>query len=112
MNERTRRVARTLMVAGSLSCLAGAGLSGLWFEEHPMDLVLLQLVFYGAWACLVGGFVGGTLGAALEEDACGELDMGTMSSMGGIVGTLAAGLLGTAFTGLAFAVPWQAVWIG
>ncbi|MBA2321185.1 MAG: heavy-metal-associated domain-containing protein, partial [Deltaproteobacteria bacterium] len=112
MNERTRRVVRTLMVAGSVASLAGAGLSGLWFAEHPMDLVLIQLVFYGAWACLLGGFLGGTLGAALEEDACGELDMGTMASTGAILGTLSAGLIGTALTGLALLVPWQAVWLG
>ncbi len=112
MNERTRRVTRTLMVGSSLVCLVGAGLSGLWFADHPMDMVLIQLVFYGAWACVVGAFLGGTLGAALEEDACGELDMGTMSSMGAILGTLSAGLLGTALPGLAFFVPWQALWLG
>lgn len=112
MNGRTRRVVRILMAASSSTCLAGAGLAGLWFHDHPMDMVLVQLVFYGAWLCLLGAFAGGTVGAAVEEDACGELDMGTMSSMGGILGTLSAGLLGTALTGLAFFVPWQALWVG
>ncbi len=112
MNERTRRVVRWLMVASSLLCLIGAGVSGLLFQHLPMDMVLLQLVFYGAWACLSGAFVGGALGAGLEEDACGEMDMGITSSMGGILGTLATGLVGTALTGLAFFVPWQTVWLG
>jgi hypothetical protein len=112
MNERTRRVVRWLVVGTVLLSLAGAGAAGVVFGEQTMDLVLLQLVFYGTWACLVGAFVGGTVGAALEEDACSELDMGTMSSMGAILGTLAAGLVGTALTGLAFVVPWQAVFGG
>jgi copper chaperone len=112
MNERTRRVVRALVVATAVLALAGAGAAGLAFGDQTMDLVLLQLVFYGAWACLVGAFVGGTLGAQIEEDACGELDMGTMASMGGILGTLATGLVGTALTGLAFVWPWQAVFVG
>jgi MFS family permease len=110
MNERTRRVVRTLFVASSLACLAAAGVAGWWFGDQTMDLALIQLVAYGAWACLTGAWIGGTLGAALEEDACGELDMGTLSSMGGILGTISAGLLGSALTGLVFFVPWQAVW--
>jgi copper chaperone len=112
MNERTRRVVRVLTAGTAVLCLVGAGISGVWFGAQTMDLVLLQLVFYGAWACIVGAFVGGTLGAAIEEDACGELDMGTTSSMGAILGTLSAGLLGTAVTGLAFFAPWTAVWAG
>jgi copper chaperone CopZ len=110
MNERTRRVVRALVAGTSVLSLLGAGVAGLSFGHSPMDLVLLQLVFYGTWSCLVGSFVGGTLGASIEEDACGELDMGIMSSMGGILGTLSMGLLGTALTGLAFLVPWQGVW--
>jgi MFS family permease len=109
---RTRRVVRTLVVVTSTLLLLGAGVSGLLFGTSTMDLVLLQLVFYGAWACLLGSFVGGTLGASIEEDACGELDMGTTSSMGAILGTLSMGLFGTALPGLAFLVPWQAVWAG
>jgi copper chaperone len=112
MNERTRRVVRTLVAATAALSLLGAGVAGLSFGHSTMDLVLLQLVFYGTWSCLVGAFVGGTLGASIEEDACGELDMGIMSSMGGILGTLSLGLLGTALTGLAFLVPWQVVWAG
>jgi copper chaperone len=112
MNERTRQVVRALVASTALLSLLGAGLAGLVFGQKTMDLVLLQLVFYGSWACLVGSFVGGTLGAAIEEDACGELDMGIMSSMGGILGTLSTGLLGTALTGLSFVWPWQAVWVG
>lgn len=111
-NERTRRVVRVLLVATSLLSLSGAGAAGLAFGQNVMDLVLLQLVFYGTWACLLGAFVGGLLGAAIEEDACGKLDMGVMSSVGAILGTLSAGLLGTALTGLAFFVPWQALWAG
>ena len=107
--ERTRLVVRTILDLSAMASLGGAALAGVWFAGSPMDLALIQLVFYGAWACLVGAFLGGALGAALEEDACGELDMGTMSSMGGIFGTLSAGLLGTALTGLVFTVPWQAV---
>jgi copper chaperone CopZ len=75
-------------------------------------MVLLQLVFYGAWWCLVGSWVGGYLGAAMEEDACSELDMGVLSSMGALLGTLSAGLVGTAVTGLGLLHPWGAVWIG
>lgn len=112
MNERTRAVVRALVVVTAALSLLGAGVSGLAFGTRTMDLVLLQLVFYGVWAALVGAFIGGTLGAAIEEDACGELDMGIMSSMGGILGTLSAGLIGTALTGLAFLMPWQAVWLG
>jgi copper chaperone CopZ len=48
----------------------------------------------------------------MEEDACSELDMGVLSSMGAILGTLSTGLLGTALTGLALLHSWKAVWIG
>lgn len=109
---RTRRVARDTFFAASAVSLAGAGATGFLFEESPMDMVLLQLVFYGAWSCLVGARVGGWLGAAMEEDCCSDLDMGVTSSMGSIIGTLSAGLVGTALTGLALQVPWLPLWLG
>lgn len=112
MIERTRRLTRGLLVASLLASLGGAGLSGWWFASATMDLVLLQLVFYGCWACLLGSWGGGLLGAAMEEDACGTMDMGVLSSMGAIGGTLAAGLVGTGLTGLAFSVPWWWIWLG
>jgi MFS family permease len=110
--QRTRQVVYALVVGTAALSLLGAGASGLLLGQLTMDLVLLQLVFYGTWAALVGSFVGGTLGAAVEEDACGELDMGTTSSMGAILGTLSSGLLGTALAGLGLLLPWQAVWAG
>ncbi|MEQ1507669.1 MAG: hypothetical protein ABMB14_35895, partial [Myxococcota bacterium] len=111
MNERSRAVAHTTMAIGAAACLVGAGVCGPWFADHPMDRVLIQLVFYGGWACLVGAFVGGAVGAAVEEDACGELDMGTMASVGAILGTLAGGTIGTALTGLSLiGVPWAVPW--
>ncbi|MES2642465.1 MAG: heavy metal-associated domain-containing protein [Myxococcota bacterium] len=108
----TRRVARDTFFVASAVSLGGAGLTGFLFEKSPMDMVLLQLVFYGAWACLVGARVGGWLGAAMEEDCCSDLDMGVTSSMGSILGTLSAGLVGTALTGLALQVPWLPLWVG
>jgi copper chaperone CopZ/MFS family permease len=105
-----RRIARNIFLGFSLLSLAGAGLAGLLFEAKPMDMVLLQLVFYGAWSCLFGARVGGHLGAMMEEDCCSDLDMGVLSSMGSMLGTLSAGLVGTALTGLGLAtVPWWAV---
>jgi copper chaperone len=112
LNRRTRRVAHVLFLVVSLFALAGAGASGFRFEHAAMDMVLLQLTFYGAWACLVGAWVGGYVGAAMEEDACSELDMGVLSSMGAILGTLSAGLVGTALTGLGLLHSWWVVWIG
>ncbi|MFZ5479270.1 MAG: heavy-metal-associated domain-containing protein [Myxococcota bacterium] len=109
LQHRTRRVARdTFFVASALS-LAGAGVAGFAFEHVPMDMVLLQLVFYGAWSCLLGARVGGYIGAAMEEEACGELDMGVTSSMGSILGTLSAGLVGTAVPGLALQMDWRLI---
>jgi hypothetical protein len=103
--QRTARVARgTVAVLGAASLL-GAAASGAAFG--PSDRALLQLVFYGCWASLLGGFVGARLGAAVEEDACGEIDMGVTSSMGALLGTASAGLVGTALAGLQ---PWPAVW--
>lgn len=105
-----RRVAWLIYQAMGALCLALAGLSGWWFAAHLMDMVLLQLTFYGAWWCLLGAREGGYLGAMMEEDGCSELDMGVLSSMGSMIGTLSLGLVGTAVTGLALvAVPWWAV---
>ena len=106
-----RRNNRRIFFGFSAVSLAGAGLSGLWFSGSPMDMVLIQLVFYGAWWCLVGARVGGLLGAMTEEDCCSDLDMGVLSSMGSMIGTLSAGLVGTAVTGLSLVVlPWWTVW--
>ena len=110
MGTTRRRVARNIFFGFSAFALAGAGLAGWLFHASPMDMVLLQLTFYGAWCCLFGARVGGYLGAMMEEDCCSELDMGVLSSMGSMLGTLSAGLVGTALTGLALTwIPWFAV---
>jgi copper chaperone len=111
LDQRTRRVVRGLFAGAAVVSLGGAGIAGLAFAAVPMDRVLLQLVFYGAWWCLLGSWVGGYLGAAMEEDACSELDMGVLSSMGAILGTLSMGLVGTAVTGLGLLHPWAIVWV-
>jgi copper chaperone len=110
LNLRTRRVVRAVFVVLAALSLAGAVVAGIAFEAHRMDMVLLQLVFYGAWWCLAGSWVGGYIGAAMEEDACSELDMGVLSSMGAILGTLSAGLIGTAVTGIGLLHSWWVVW--
>jgi copper chaperone CopZ len=92
--------------------LAGAGLSALAPELPAIDLVLIQLVFYGAWAAMLGSWGGGLLGAAVEEDACGELDMGVSSSMGALLGAVAASLAAEAVVGLALEGHWAWVWGG
>lgn len=108
-----RRLSRNIYLGFSAFSLAGAGLAGWLFAAKPMDMVLLQLTFYGAWCCLFGARVGGYLGAMMEEDCCSDLDMGVLSSMGSMLGTLSAGLIGTALTGLALAtVPWWGVFAG
>ena len=105
-----RRISRNIYFGFSLVTLGGAGLSGWMFSAHPMDMVLIQLTFYGAWCCLFGARVGGYLGAMMEEDCCSDLDMGVLSSMGSMLGTLSAGLIGTALTGLGLALlPWWGV---
>lgn len=105
-----RCLSRNIFLGFSLFSLGGAGLAGWLFAAKPMDMVLMQLTFYGAWCCLFGARVGGYLGAMMEEDCCSDLDMGVLSSMGSMIGTLSAGLIGTALTGLALAtLPWTAV---
>lgn len=106
-----RRLARNVFFGFSAACLLGAGVAGLAFAHRPMDLVLIQLPFFGAWACFVGARVGGLLGSMMEEDGCSDIDMGVLSSMGSMIGTLATGLLGTALTGLTLArLEWWALW--
>jgi hypothetical protein len=106
-----RRLARNIFLGVSAVSLAGAGVSGWLFAARPMDMVLLQLVFYGCWTCFFGARVGGCFGAMMEEDCCSELDMGVLSSMGSMIGTLSAGLVGTALVGLGLAtMPWWALW--
>jgi hypothetical protein len=108
-----RRLSRNIFLVFSAFTLAGGGVSGWLFRDSPMDAVLLQLTFYGAWSCLFGARVGGYLGAMMEEDCCSDLDMGVLSSMGSMLGTLSAGLLGTALTGLALrTLPWEVVFLG
>ena len=108
-----RRISRNLFLGVSGLALAGAGFAGWRFASQPVDMVLLQLTFYGAWCCLFGARVGGHLGAMMEEDCCSDLDMGVLSSMGSMLGTLSAGLIGTALTGLAIStVPWWQVFAG
>ncbi len=110
MFQARRRLARNVFLGFSAFTLVGAGLSGLVFASKPMDMVLLQLVFYGAWSCLFGARTGGLLGAMMEEDRCSDLDMGVLSSMGSMIGAIAAGLVGTAVAGLGLmTVPWWAV---
>ena len=108
-----RRLSRNIFLGFSAFSLAGAGVAGWLFAARPMDMVLIQLTFYGAWCCLFGARVGGLLGAMMEEDCCSELDMGVLSSMGSMLGTLSAGLIGTAVTGLAIStLPWPQVFGG
>jgi copper chaperone CopZ len=92
--------------------LGGAALAGVAFAAHPLDRVLLGLAFYGAWAALFGSYAGALVGAAVEEDACGELDMGVTSAMGAFLGAVAATLTIDALAGLALDRPWWWVWIG
>lgn len=113
MTRTRRRVARDVFFGLSAFALLGAGVAGLLFPDRAMDRTLLQLVFYGAWSCLLGARVGGLLGAMMEEDCCSELDMGVLSSMGAMLGTLAGGLVGTALTGLGLStLSWGEVWVG
>ena len=108
-----RRVAWAIYLALSGLSLGLAGASGALFAAKPMDMVLMQLVFYGAWWCLIGAREGGYVGAMMEEDCCSNLDMGVLSSMGSMLGTLSLGLVGTAVTGLGLAtLPWWAVFAG
>lgn len=108
-----RRISRNIFLGFSLLTLAGAGVAGWLFADKPMDMVLVQLTFYGAWCCLFGARVGGYFGAMMEEDCCSDLDMGVLSSMGSMIGTLSAGLVGTALVGLGLStLPWWAVWGG
>jgi len=86
--------------------LAGAGHSGFVFSERPTDKVLIQMVFYGAWASLVGAWIGGFAGARMGEAACRSMDMGSLSCMGAFFGSLAGGLVGTAASGLAMDHGW------
>ncbi len=108
-----RRLSRDIFLGFSAFTLLGGGLAGWRFAGSAMDMVLLQLTFYGAWSCFFGARVGGYLGAMMEEDCCSDLDMGVLSSMGSMLGTLSAGLIGTALTGLALVtLPWAVVLAG
>lgn len=112
MTGKRRRVARDIYLGFTALCLAGAAVGGWLFPDRAMDRTLIQLVFYGAWSCLFGARVGGLIGAMMEEDRCSELDMGVLSSMGAMLGTLAGGLVGTAITGLGLStLSWEAVWV-
>lgn len=109
---RTRSWVRRSLWASVAATLVGAGATGWWFSNRPMDQVLVQLTFYGAWAALLGSYLGGRLGAMVEEDACREMDMGVTSSMGAFVGAVAWSIVGNALPGLALTHRWDAVLLG
>jgi copper chaperone CopZ len=82
--ERTRRVAVRLLLAFGLVCTTLSAVSAVLFTG--MDAALLQLTFLGALAACLGSYAGGLAAAQVEEDACGELDMGMLSSVGALTG--------------------------
>lgn len=82
-------------------------------KEDSFDLVTAQVFLYGALFTFLGAKAGGYLGAVMEEDACSQLDMGVLSSMGSFIGATIFGLLGTAMVGmyLIVAPEWMSVGI-
>lgn len=83
-----------------LLVVASIVLSVVLKEENSFELVMAQLFIYGTLFTLLGSKAGGYLGAVMEEDACSELDMGVLSSMGSFIGATIFGLIGTAIVGL------------
>lgn len=105
-NRRTTRICTLLFFLTSAAALTLAGYAGWAFDRLPVDQVLLQMVFYGAWSSLIGAWAFGCWAVAVEEDACSSMDMGVISSMGAFFGSLACGLAGTAAVGLALTHGW------
>ena len=86
--QRTYLICGGLFFLAEVVSLALAGYAGWAWSELPTDQILIQQVFYGAWASLIGARMGGLAAIGMEEDACSGLDMGVLSSMGGFFGGL------------------------
>lgn len=95
---RTRRVAVRVLLAFGLVCTALSIASAALFAG--MDAALLQLTFLGALGACLGAYGGGLAAAQVEEDACGELDMGMLASVGALTGAWALSLAVLPLAGL------------
>lgn len=100
-NQKTKEIVFLLFHGTNLLLVASSVVvSFLLRDENPFELVMAQLFIYGTLFSLLGAKAGGYLGAVMEEDACSQLDMGVLSSMGSFVGATVFTLIGTAIVGL------------
>jgi copper chaperone CopZ/MFS family permease len=81
------------------------------FKEDKTDLVMISIFFYSTLFCLIGGMVGGYFGSVMEENACAEIDMGVLSSIGAFIGAMTFGISGGALAGIVYHGGWEILWI-
>ncbi len=110
-DKATKRIIFKVFFSFAFCLLALIWVTGIYFKDNTKDMLMIQLFLYGAFSALLGGKIGGYLGAVMEEDTCSTLDMGVLSSMGSLAVNLAFPLMGTAVVGFIFILRWDFLWL-